>query len=151
MSGPPATPTPAPPPARSVLLGDAKITIRAPIPRVFEALVNADLLAQWWADDPRIEAELGGRYEGTLADGRIEASIIAIDGPGKLTLMWPVPEESGPVDTTVAYELSPRGPETAIHIVHRAPRAVAGSWAELWTGTLESLKAYLEGAGPESG
>ena len=65
MSGPPEVPAaPKPPPQpRSVLLGAAKITVRAPIPRVFEALVNAEQLAIWWAEDARIEAELGGRFE----------------------------------------------------------------------------------------
>src|SRR3989449_6082644 len=112
MSGLPAAPSPAPPAVpRSVLLADAKVTIRAPIPRVFEALLDPAQLVQWWADEPRVEAELGGRYEGTLSDGRIEGSITAIDGPGTLTFMWPVAQDAGPVETSVAYELSPKGPE----------------------------------------
>ena len=69
MSGLPAAPSPTPPAVpRSVLLGDAKVTIRAPIPRVFEALLDPEQLVQWWADDPHVEAELGGRYEGTRRD-----------------------------------------------------------------------------------
>src|SRR5207249_1236959 len=88
MSGPPAAQSPTKPaPPRSVLLADAKVTIRAPIPRVFEALLNPEQLVQWWADDPRVEAEFGGRYEGTLPEGRIEGSITAIDGPGQLSYM----------------------------------------------------------------
>src|SRR5207245_2967453 len=87
MSSLPAAPSPAKPAVpRSVLLADAKVTIRAPIPRVFEALLDPEQLVQWWADDPRVEAELGGRYEGTFSDGRIEGSITAIDGPGQLSL-----------------------------------------------------------------
>src|SRR3989442_4530650 len=81
---------PKPPAPRSVLLADAEVTIRAPIPRVFEALLDPAQLAQWWADEPRVEAELGGRYEGTLSDGRVEGSITAIDGPGTLSFLWPV-------------------------------------------------------------
>src|SRR5213593_2438407 len=111
MSGLPAAQTPTPPPVpRSVLLADAKVTIRAPIPRVFEALLDPEQLVQWWADEPRVEAELGGRYEGTLSDGRIEGSITAIDGPGKFSFMWPILQEGGSVETSVAYELAPRVP-----------------------------------------
>ena len=152
MSGPPspeAAPK-LPPLPRSALLADAKITIHAPIPRVFEALLNEEQLAQWWADQPRVEAELGGRYEGTLPDGRVEASITGIDGPGKLSYMWPIAQEGGSVETSVAFELSPKGPETFVHVVHRAPRPIAGEWASLWTGALESLKAFLEGSAPVS-
>jgi len=151
MSGPPAAPSPTKPLLpRSVLLADAKATIRAPIPRVFEALLNPEQLVQWWADDPRVEAELGGRYEGTLPEGRVEGSITAIDGPGQLSYMWPIPHEDGSVETSVAYELSPKGSDTFVHLVHRAPHAVPGEWTGLWNGALESLKAFLESGAPAS-
>jgi len=151
MSRLPAAPSPAKPAVpRSVLLADAKVTIRAPIPRVFEALLDPEQLVQWWADDPRVEAELGGRYEGTFSDGRIEGSITAIDGPGQLSFMWPIPQEGGSVETSVAYELAPKGPETFVHLVHRAPRPVPGEWADLWNGALESLRAFLESSAPVS-
>ena len=151
MSGLPAAPSPAPPAvSRSVLLADAKVTIRAPIPRVFEALLDPEQLVQWWADDPRVEAELGGRYEGTFSDGRIEGSITAIDGPGKLSFMWPIPLEGGSVETSVAYELAPKGPETFVHLVHRAPKPVPGKWTDFWNGALESLRAFLESSAAAS-
>src|SRR5207245_6096883 len=120
MSAPSATPS-APKPAapRSVLLADARVTIRAPIPRVFEALLDPAQLVQWWADDPRIEAELGGRYEGTLSDGRMEGSITAIDGQGTLSFMWTITQESGSVETRVAYELTPKCPGTFTHVDNR--------------------------------
>src|SRR2546428_4378663 len=111
MSAPSATPSaPKPPAPRSVLLADAKVTIRAPIPRVFEALLDPAQLVQWWADEPRVEAELGGPHEGTLTDRRGEGSITAIDGPGTPTFMWPVAQDAGPVQTSVAHALSPHGP-----------------------------------------
>jgi|GEM_PF-1685867 len=153
MSGPPAAheASKTPPPARSVLLADAKVTVPAPIPRVFEALLNPEQLAVWWADDPRVEAELGGRYEGTLEIGRVEGSITGIDGPGKVSFMWPVPEEGGSVETSVVYELSPKGPETFVHLVHRSPKPIPGEWDAIWTAALESLKAFFESAAPPSG
>jgi len=151
MSGPPAAQSPTKPaPPRSVLLADAKVTIRAPIPRVFEALLNPEQLVQWWADDPRVEAEFGGRYEGTLPEGRVEGSITAIDGPGQLSYMWPVAHEGGSVETSVAYELSPKGRDTFVHVVHRAPKPVPGNWTDRWNGALESLKAFLESGAPAS-
>jgi len=149
MSAPSATPS-APKPAapRTVLLADAKVTVRAPIPRVFEAVLDPAQLAQWWADDPRVEAELGGRYEGSLSDGRVEGSITAIDGPGTLSFMWPVAQDGGPVETSVAYELSPKGPETFVHLMHRSPVPVPGDWSGYWNGALASLKEFLESSVP---
>jgi uncharacterized protein YndB with AHSA1/START domain len=128
-----------------VLLADAKITVPAPIPRVFEALLNADQLGQWWAQEVRIDAEMGGRYEGTLPEGRVEGSITLIDGPGKLSFMWPVPHEGGTVETSLAYELAPKGPQTFVHLVHRSPKPVDGDWNAVANRALASLKAYLEG------
>ena len=149
VSGLPASPSPAPPAVpRSVLLADAKVTIRAPIPRVFEALLDPAQLAQWCADDHRVEAELGGRYEGSLSDGRVEGSITAIDGPGTLSFMWPVAQDGGPVETSVACELSPKGPETFVHLMHRSPVPVPGDWSGYWNGALASLKEFLESSVP---
>src|SRR2546428_2798332 len=122
MSAPSATPSaPKPPAPRSVLLADAKVTIRAPIPRVFEALLDPAQLVQWWADEPRVEAELGGRYDGALTDCRVESSITAIDGPRTLTFMWPVAQDAGPGRTNVAYELSPESPVTFVLLLHISP------------------------------
>ncbi len=127
-----------------VVLADAKLTVNAPIPRVFEALVNPEQVARWWAADVRIEAELGGRYEGTLPEGRIEGTITAIDGPGRLAYLWPMDRESGPIETSVAYELSPKGPQTFIHLLHRSPFPVPGHWNAVWQRALESLRAFVE-------
>jgi uncharacterized protein YndB with AHSA1/START domain len=139
---------PIPPPW--IVLADAKLTVRAPLPRVFEALVNAEQLGRWWAHDVRVEAELGGRYEGTLAEGRIEGTITAIDGPGQLSFTWPIASDAGPVETTVAYHLSPKGPESSVRLLHRAPKPIPGDWNGLWQRAFESLSALLEGDAPGS-
>lgn len=140
----PVTPAkPAPP--RVAVLGDAKITINAPAFKVFAALTSQELLAAWWGRDALVEADEGGRYETTLPVGRLEGTITAIDGPQKLAFTWPLPAEGISVVTSVHYDLSPRGPQTAVHIAHRAPREVPGDWTALWQGVLDSLKAYVEG------
>lgn len=146
-SGTPASP-PKPAVPHAAVLGDAKVTINAPVFEVFAALTDADRLAAWWGEDALVEADEGGRYETTLPLGRIEGTIIAIDGPGTLDFEWSVPVEGIPVTTTVHYALSPRGPQTAVHIAHRAPKEVPGDWSALWQSVLESLRAYLEGSQP---
>ncbi len=150
---PPApTPSPAakPPVPHAAVLGDAKITINAPVFKVFAALTDSDRLAAWWGRAALVEADEGGRYETTLDVGRVEGTIVAIDGPGTLDFTWDVPAEGIPVTTTIHYALSPHGSQTAVHIAHRAPREVPGDWSGLWQSVLESLKAYVEGTASES-
>ncbi len=132
----------------AAVLGDAKITVNAPAFRVFAALTEADQLAAWWGEDVIVEPDEGGRYETTLPEGRIEGTITAIDGPGTLAVEMEIPVGDAEVTTFVHYELSPRGPQTAVHISHRAPKEVPGNWSALWQGVLNSLKAYLEGTPP---
>lgn len=138
---------PAPP--TSVVLADARLTVRAPLPRVFDALVNPERLGLWWARDLAIEAELGGRYEGTLPEGRVEGTITAIDGPGRLSYTWPIAREGGSVETSVVYQLAPKGSESFVHLIHRSPRPVAGDWDALWLRLLGSLKTLLEAGAPD--
>ena len=144
-SGQPAVKKPAAPTPHPVILADVKITVPGPLPLVFEALVTPDKVAAWWASDVRIEPEYGGRYEGTLPEGRVEGTITAIDGPGKLSFMWPIPKEGGSTETSVIYELAPKGPQTFIHLIHRSPFAVPGDWNGIWQRALTSLKAMFEG------
>lgn len=147
---PPAVSPPAKPAVpHAAVLGDAKITINAPIFEVFAALTDPDRLARWWGQDVVCEADEGGRYETTLDIGRIEGTIVAIDGPGTLDFTWEVPSGGISVTTSVHYALAPRGPQTAVHIAHRAPREVPGDWGALWQAVLESLKEYLEGTAPQ--
>jgi uncharacterized protein YndB with AHSA1/START domain len=139
VAGKKPVPTPHP-----VVLADLKLTVRAPLPLVFEALVTPDKVGQWWASDVRIEPEYGGRYEGTLPEGRVEGTITAIDGPGKLAFTWPIAKEGGSVDTAVHYELAPKGPQTFVHLIHWSPVAIPGNWTEVWQRSIESLKAFFE-------
>lgn len=136
---------PAPPKQpTAVVLADIKLTVPAPIPRVFEALVDPERLSLWWAQDVEVEAEESGRYEGTTPDGRIEGTITAIDGPGLLSFTWPIDRKGGPIETSVLYELSPKGPATFIRLLHRSPQPVPGDWSDLWRRALDALKALLE-------
>jgi uncharacterized protein YndB with AHSA1/START domain len=145
-----ATSVPKPAPPHAVILGDAKITITAISAQVFEALTNPERLVTWWGDDVRVDAQIGGVYEATLPERRVEATITTIEGPRKLSFAWPLPKEERTVVTTVAYELVPRGPQTAVHVTHHSPETVPGEWGALWQRTLASLKSALEAATPTS-
>ena len=148
VTEPSATPPkPAPTPPKAAVLGDAKITIDAPAFKVFAALTELDQLAAWWGDDAVVEPDEGGRYETTLSGERLEGTITAIDGPETLTFTWPRTAEGLEVITSVHYQLTPRGPQTAVHVAHRAPRDVPGDWSAFWSDILAALKEYVESTG----
>ena len=142
VAKPPSSAKSAPP--HAAVLGDAKITINALASQVFDALTNPERLGAWWGKDTLVEAEVGGRYEATLPVGRVDGTITAIDGPGALFFTWPRTVEGMSVVTSVHYQLTPMGPQTLVHVAHRAPRPVPGDWTSVWQSVLESLKAHVE-------
>src|SRR5438128_10318034 len=102
---------PAPP--HAVVLGDARITINAIPAQVFEALANAERLVEWWGDDVRVDAQIGGVYEATVPNRRLEATITTIEGHRTLYVAWALRTEERSVVTTEGYELDAKGPEHA--------------------------------------
>src|SRR2546430_6454669 len=103
---------PAPP--HAVVLGDARITINAIPAQVFEALTNAERLVEWWGDDVRVDAQIGGGYEATPPNRRLEGTITTIEGPRELSFSWAPSKEGRSVVTTGAYESYPEKPQTAV-------------------------------------
>src|SRR2546428_8132085 len=94
---------PAPP--HAVVLGDARITINAIPAQVFEALTSAERLVEWWGDDVRVDAQIGGGDQATLPNPRLEATITTIQGPPKLSLAWPLSQDDRSVVTTAAHQI----------------------------------------------
>jgi hypothetical protein len=91
-----------------------------------------------------VDAQMSGVYEGTLPSGRVEGTITWIEGPRKFSFEWPIVAEGTSVVTSVVYELSPKGPQTVVHVSHRSPRPVPGDLNAVWSNAIESLKAYVE-------
>src|SRR2546430_13272541 len=102
---------PAPP--HAVVLGDARTTINAIPAQVFEALTNAERLVEWWGDDVRVDAQIGGGVEATLPNRRLRGAIQTIEGPPKLPFSWPLSEKDRTVVATVADQLESERPPNA--------------------------------------
>src|SRR2546429_6123558 len=96
---------PAPP--HAVVLGDARTTINAIPAQVFESLTNAERLVEWWGDDVRVDAQIGGGYEATPPNRRLEAAITAIQGSRQLSFAWPLSQEDSSLGTPGAVEPCP--------------------------------------------
>jgi uncharacterized protein YndB with AHSA1/START domain len=127
-----------------VVLADVKINIRSPQPRVFESLLTPGDIAAWWGPDAIVEAEVGGRYETNPPEGRQAGLILGLEAPRRITYSWDLPVGGAVVETTVTFELSPRGPDTFLHLVHRARSPVGTDWSPTWHRAADALKTYLE-------
>src|SRR2546427_12394086 len=99
---------PAPP--HAVVLGDARITINAIPAQVFEALTSAERLVEWWGDDVRVDAQIGGVDEEPPPNRRLQATITTIRGPRELSLAWPLSKDGRILVTKVGYETYPQRP-----------------------------------------
>src|SRR2546426_356181 len=79
---------PAPP--HAVVLGDARITINAIPAQVFEALTNPERLVEWWGDDVRVDAQIGGGEEAAPPQTPLQAADTTTEGRGRRTIFQPL-------------------------------------------------------------
>ncbi len=131
-----------------VVLADVKINIGSTQPRVFESLLTPADIGAWWGPDALVEAEVGGRYETNPPEGSQVGLILGLEAPRRITYSWDMTVGEAVVETTVTFELAAKGPETFVHLVHRARAVVGKDWAATWQRALDSLKAYLESERP---
>ncbi len=125
-------------------MADAKINIRSTQPRVFEALLTPSDIASWWGPDAIVEPELDGRYETNPPEGAQVGLILGLEAPRRITFSWDIPVGDAVVETTVTFELSPKGAETFVHLVHRARSVLGKDWSATWQRALAALKTHLE-------
>lgn len=136
------------------IVGKAKITVHAQMPRIYEALLNPQDLAVWWGPDAFVDPQLDGRYETNPPEGRQEGVIIGLDAPRRIAFTWPMAIGDASVDTSVSYELFPKGPETDVVVIHRARTQLPHDYNATWKRALDALRAHIESgesAAPETG
>jgi uncharacterized protein YndB with AHSA1/START domain len=125
-----------------------KRTIAVDQARVFTALTQADVLAHWWADEARVQPEVGSvgefrfrppagvlRFEVNELDAGEKGSWISRQGP---------PEWAG---TSVTWHLTPVQDGTQVIFIHAGFAQVDLAYEQTrgnWEYFLDSLKAYLE-------
>ena len=142
----------------------SEIFIAAPPERVFQALVDAREVRQWWTSKQcpiesfALDARLGGRWSydtshsGLTVNGvskfHCEGEVLEFDPPRRLAYSWIANWHDQPNRRTVVrWELFPSAKGTLVKMTHSGlaelPKA-RGDYSGGWPGLVESLKNFVE-------
>ena len=125
--------------------------------RVWEALTDADLTAQYWGHRNESDWQRGSEWRHVRTDGSGEYDIIGTvvesDPPRRLVHTWSDPAGDGDAGPSrVTYDLESYGGTVRLTVTHvdladeRDLRAVSGGWPAV----LSNLKSFLETGRPMS-
>ena len=126
------------------IVGKGKVTVHAQMPRIYEALLNPQDLAAWWSANAFVDPQLDGRYETNPPEGRQEGVIIGLDPPRRVAFTWPMTTGTTSVDTSVSYELLPKGEMTDVVVIHRSRTQLPQDYNATWKRALDALRAHIE-------
>lgn len=125
--------------------------------KVWQALTDADLTAEYWGHSNVSDWQVGSTWEHQRTDGSriadVVGTVIESVPPTRLVTTWAMPGEppaAGP--SRVTFDVEPYGPIVRLTVTHEnlvddAERDVAAAG---WAAVLSNLKSYLETGSPLS-
>ena len=106
--------------------------------RVWEALTDDSLLAEWFADEARLDPWEGGEVEFACEDGERRGTVQTVEDERELSFTW---RRDGEGVSLVTFTLEPVEVGTRLIVVERgldAPIAIAA-----WSSRLQELRLCL--------
>jgi uncharacterized protein YndB with AHSA1/START domain len=137
-----------------------EIEIAIPAERVFDALISARDLAQWWTEpgvcdavEWRVDARVGGDWisRWRWSDGRefaIGGTILELARPARLVYDWWDDRYPNRPRTVVRYDLTPTASGTHVRLTHSGfdlARTARAEYVNGWRSVLEKLNRYIGG------
>src|SRR5262245_26671055 len=123
--------------------------------RVFDAWTRPELMARWffpgvnWTTSVSTDLAVGGRYELAMRDGEGGRHLQfgeyrEIVPHWRLVFTWTCPDLQV-FDSVVTVELTERGPQTELVLIHQLPPdpAIRRGHEEGWEGCLANLERLL--------
>jgi uncharacterized protein YndB with AHSA1/START domain len=125
-----------------------ELTIAAASERVFSALTQQDEIVLWWANEARVEAEVGslGEFRFRPPAGVLQFEVAELDAGEKVHWI----SRQGPpqwAGTSVTWQLTPVQNGTKLVFIHDGFAQVDKPYEQTrrnWEYFLDSLKSYLE-------
>ncbi len=131
------------------------IDISAPIERVWAALTEADLIAQWFGSYCEFDAVAGGTgYFGWEHHGKHRVVVEHVEGPRFLVYRWARPDDVDPVrgnSTVVRFELTRIDGGTRLDLLETGfdelddPQAAHADNTGVWAAELGELVEFVQG------
>ncbi|AJT40848.1 SRPBCC domain-containing protein [Psychromicrobium lacuslunae] len=136
------------------------VQIQASQQKVWQALTEADLIAQWFGNHATIDLRPGGamwlRWDEYDAEGRAE--VVEVSPISRFSFRWERTPQTGPLRednlTLVVFELSEQDGGTSLTVTESEWEKLALSETEIrsamednrggWVGELNDLIAFLE-------
>lgn len=118
---------------------DGEIDIEAPPEKVFDAMTDPELLAQWWGSDDtyrtsnwKVDLRPGGAWscDAASTDGTHKSTVngtyVVVDRPRVLEFTWkPSWDQIGPTNVRLVFEPIPTG--TRLRLLHKGFEGFAES------------------------
>jgi uncharacterized protein YndB with AHSA1/START domain len=136
----------------------AEVKIEAPPERVFQAITDPRQMLQWWGQKGiyrctkfETDVRVGGKWlsagvSDAGQDFQVSGEYLEVDPPRTLVYTW-MASWTGPLNTTVRWELKPRDGGTLVKIHHSGFAGVpeaAKAHGEGWQRVLGWMQAFVE-------
>lgn len=124
--------------------------------KVWHALTDADLTAEYWGHSNVSDWQVGSRWEHQRTDGTRTADVVGTvmesSPPTRLVTTWAFPGGEGADDgsSRVTFDIQPHGEIVRLTVTHEnlADEAERDEAAAGWAAVLSNLKSLLETGSP---
>ncbi|WP_374029832.1 SRPBCC domain-containing protein [Bdellovibrio bacteriovorus] len=136
---------------------ELSINVRATAAEIWGALTDSDELENWWSEDVKLEAKVGGAFREAWEDdegGKQLASgkVISVTAKKSIIFSWREKDWPAGVQTQCAFLIEDQGKERTLTVKHEGwnslPENKRGQlikdFTVGWKYHLKELKAYLD-------
>jgi uncharacterized protein YndB with AHSA1/START domain len=112
---------------------------------VWSALTNAESISDWLMATTDFRPEIGAQFRMKTShlspNGWVEAEVLALEPPRRMSWLWAVGDGSAP--TTVTFELTPEAEGTRLRLTHAGDidATIGRLLEEGWPGRIELLRS----------
>jgi len=122
--------------------------------RVWEALTDADLTAEYWGHSNVSDWQTGSTWEHVRTDGSgvadVVGQVVESRPPARLVTTWSPPGDPEAQPSRVSFDIKPHGDIVQLTVTHEdlADEAEREAASRGWAAVLSNLKSLLETGSP---